>query len=213
MGKREEKLQEKLLLMTEYEQEHWQRGECFVAGIDEVGRGPLAGPVVVACVIMPHDDLILGVDDSKKISEKKREVLFEEITKKAIDYSVCIIEPKEIDEINILQATKKAFEGALCGLKTRPDHVYTDAMNINTELPYTAVIKADTKIYTVAAASIVAKVTRDRMMIEYAKQYPEYGFESHKGYGTPKHYAALKEFGALSIHRKTFLRKFFENEQ
>lgn len=207
MGKREEQQREKLGIMTQYEQQHWQRGQYFIAGIDEAGRGPLAGPVVAACVIMPSDDLILGIDDSKKISEKRREILYDIIVEKAVDYSVSVIDNKIIDEINILNAARMAFENALNGLKARPEHVYTDAMAIKTDISYTPLIKGDTKVYTIAAASILAKVTRDRMMREYAEKYPQYAFEKHKGYGTQVHYDAIRKYGILDIHRKTFLKK------
>ena len=207
MGKREEKQREKLFLMTEYEKQHWQRKEYLIAGLDEAGRGPLAGPVVAACVIMPHDDLILGIDDSKKLSEKRREFLYDLILEKAVDYSIGVIDNKTIDEINILNAARKAFQMALDGLVVRPDFVYTDAMRIQTDLPYLSLVKGDAKVYTIAAASIVAKVTRDRMMLEYDKKYPEYYFAKHKGYGTKLHYEAIQKYGILEIHRRSFLKK------
>ncbi|MEG2574495.1 MAG: ribonuclease HII [Christensenella sp.] len=211
MGKREDAWKEKLECMTAYERVHWERGE-MVAGIDEVGRGPLAGPVVAACVIMPKDDLILGIDDSKKVSEKRREALYDIIISKAVDYSVSVVDNKVIDDINILNAARKAFENALEGLHVTPDHVYTDAMTIKTDIPYTSLIKGDAKVYTIAAASIVAKVTRDRIMREYDKLYPQYSFAQNKGYGTKAHYEALSAYGMLDIHRRTFLRKFFVND-
>ncbi|MEA4853576.1 MAG: ribonuclease HII [Christensenella sp.] len=207
MGKREEKQREKLFLMTEYEKQHWQRKEYLIAGLDEAGRGPLAGPVVAACVIMPHDDLILGIDDSKKLSEKRREFLYDLILEKAVDYSIGVVDNKTIDEINILNAARKAFQMALDGLVVRPDFVYTDAMRIQTDLPYLSLVKGDAKVYTIAAASIVAKVTRDRMMLEYDKKYPEYYFAKHKGYGTKLHYEAIQKYGILEIHRRSFLKK------
>ena len=211
MGKREDAWREKLQFMTSYERTHWGRGE-LVAGIDEAGRGPLAGPVVAACMILPCDDLILGTDDSKKVSEKRREALYDIILKKAVDYSISIVDNRVIDEINILNAARKAFESALCGLKVRPQHVYTDAMEMKTALPYTSLIKGDAKVYTIAAASIVAKVTRDRIMREYDKQYPEYLFAKHKGYGTKAYYDAIRTYGILDIHRKTFLRKLIQDD-
>ncbi|WP_066683696.1 ribonuclease HII [Christensenella intestinihominis] len=211
MGKREDAWREKLQIMTSYERSHWETGD-MVAGIDEAGRGPLAGPVVAACVIMPPDDLILGIDDSKKVSEKRREALYDIILKKAVDYSVSIVDNHTIDEINILNAARKAFEGALSSLKVRPHHVYTDAMDIETDIPYTPLIKGDARVYTIAAASIVAKVTRDRIMQEYDRQYPEYLFAKHKGYGTKAHYDAIRTYGILDIHRKTFLRKLLQND-
>ena len=211
MGKREDAWREKLQLMTSYERIHWEHGE-LVAGIEEAGRGPLAGPVVAACVIMPCDDLILGIDDSKKVSEKRREALYDIILKKAVGYSISVVDNRVIDEVNILNATRKAFENALRGLEIRPQHVYTDAMAIETDIPYTPLIKGDAKVYTIAAASIVAKVTRDRIMREYDKQYPEYLFAKHKGYGTKAHYDAIRTYGILDIHRKTFLRKLIQND-
>ena len=207
MGKREEAQKEKLHIMTEYERAHWANGQFLIAGLDEAGRGPLAGPVVAACVIMSKDDLILGIDDSKKISEKRRETLYDIIIEKAIDYSVSVVDNKIIDEINILNAARMAFEKALSGLKTVPDHVYTDAMDIKTKLAYTSLIKGDAKVYTIAAASILAKVTRDRIMREIDKAFPQYLFAKHKGYGTKAHYDAIREHGILDIHRKTFLKK------
>lgn len=210
MGETRAQRQERRLLeLTELEREYWAAGKA-VAGIDEAGRGPLAGPVVAACVVMPDDGLILGVDDSKKLSERRREELFGLITAQAADYAVCVVGHEEIDEINILNAARKAFEGALAGLKVKPDHVFTDAMEIKTALPYTAVIKGDLRVYSIAAASIVAKVTRDRIMAEYDAQYPEYRFAQHKGYGTQAHYDAIREHGVLEIHRRTFLRKILE---
>jgi ribonuclease HII len=205
--RKEELLREKLTRMTVYEKAYWDIGDLLIAGLDEAGRGPLAGPVVAACVIMPPHDLILGVDDSKKLSEKRRESLYTQIMERALDVSVCAVEEIEIDSINILQATKKAFETALTGLSMRPNHVYTDAISISTELPYTPLVSGDAKVYTIAAASIVAKVTRDRIMMEYDRIYPQYGFARHKGYGTKEHFAAIKQYGILPIHRKTFLRK------
>lgn len=210
MNVREQKQREKLSLMTEYERKHWEIGETFVAGIDEAGRGPLAGPVVAACVIMPSFDLILGVNDSKQVAEKKREALYAVIVDKAVEWNVCVVDEKEIDRVNILNAARKAFLGALGGLKTRPHHVYTDAMALEPEIPHTAVIKGDQKLYTIAAASIIAKVTRDAIMREYDTLYPEYGFGQHKGYGTKQHYEAIEAYGVLDIHRKTFLKKILE---
>lgn len=212
MGKREEAQREKLEIMTAYEREHWARGEC-VAGIDEAGRGPLAGPVVAACIVMPPDDLILGIDDSKKLSEKRREALYDVILEKAVDYSVSIVDNRVIDEINILQAARRAFEQSLSGLKTPPNHVYTDAMEMKTSVPFTSLIKGDAKVYTIAAASIIAKVTRDRIMREYDEQYPQYSFAKHKGYETKAHYDAIRAYGILDIHRKTFLRKFLNDDR
>lgn len=192
---------------------HNEEGLEYICGIDEAGRGPLAGPVVVASVIMPKDSMIEGVNDSKKISEKKREKLFEQIKEEAISYGIGIIEQEEIDEINILEATKKGLTISLHCLETKPDVILVDALtNINTlGIPYRSIIKGDAKSYSIAAASILAKVTRDRIMRELDKQYPEYGFEAHKGYGTAKHIQAIKEYGLCPIHRKTFTKNFVKN--
>ncbi len=193
--------------ITKYEKHHWDNGEYLIAGIDEAGRGPLAGPVVAACVIMPHDDLIEGINDSKKLSEKKREQLFDKILQKAVDYNVSIVDNNIIDEINILKSARLAFENALLGLKVKPTHIYTDYMEITTDIPYTSLTKGDAKVYNIAAASIIAKVTRDNIMREYALKYPEYLLEKHKGYGTKAHIEAIKKYGITPIHRKTFLTK------
>lgn len=207
-GEREAKMREKLHELTCVERAHWQAGQYHIAGMDEAGRGPLAGPVVAACVIMPVDDLILGVNDSKKLSEKRREALYELIVEKAVEYRTGIVWQDEIDEINILNAAKKAFMTALNAMSTVPDHVYVDAVKIDSPYPCTPVIKGDAKVYAIAAASIIAKVTRDRIMREYAGQYPEYAFDRHKGYGTAAHYQAIEQYGVLDIHRKTFLKNF-----
>lgn len=179
----------------------------LLAGIDEAGRGPLAGPVVVGAVILPKESLIEGVNDSKKVSEKKREKLYDEITKEAIAWGVGIVDEKEIDEINILNATKKALTMALQNMKIKPDKILVDALtHIDTlGIPYTSIIKGDATSYSIAAASIIAKVTRDRIMREYDKKYPEYGFAKHKGYGTTAHIQAIKQHGACMIHRKSFI--------
>ena len=182
----------------------------YICGIDEAGRGPLAGPVVVGAVILPADSLIEGVNDSKKISEKKRERVFEEIVNTAISYSTGIVEQKTIDEINILNATKLAVKKAIESLEIKPDLILVDALtNIETfGIPYKSIIKGDAKEYSIAAASIIAKVTRDRMMLEWDKVFPEYGFAKHKGYGTATHIQALKENGPCMLHRKTFIKNF-----
>ena len=182
----------------------------YICGIDEAGRGPLAGPVVVGAVILPADSLIEGVNDSKKISEKKRERVFEEIVNTAISYSTGIVDQKTIDEINILNATKLAVKKAIESLEIKPDLILVDALtNIETfGIPYKSIIKGDAKEYSIAAASIIAKVTRDRMMLEWDKVFPEYGFAKHKGYGTATHIQALKENGPCMLHRKTFIKNF-----
>lgn len=183
----------------------------YLAGIDEAGRGPLAGPVVVGCVILPKESFIEGINDSKKISEKKREVLYEQIIKEAISWGVGIIDQNEIDEINILNATKKALTIAISQLEIKPQHILVDALHgINTlQIPYTSIIKGDATSYSIAASSIIAKVTRDRIMYEWDKVYPQYGFAKHKGYGTASHIQAIKEYGPCPLHRKSFIRKAF----
>ena len=205
-----EKEFERLTELKKIEEEFYERGVKYIAGIDEAGRGPLAGPVVVGIAIMKPESFIDGINDSKKISEKKRELLYEQITNEAIDWSVGIIDQKEIDEINILNATKKALHMAIKSLKVKPERILVDALeHIDTcGIPYTSIIKGDAKIYSISAASIIAKVTRDRIMQEYDEIYPEYGFASHKGYGTAKHIQAIKEYGPCLLHRKTFIKNF-----
>ena len=205
-----EKELERLKQLKDYEQKLYASGLKYIAGIDEAGRGPLAGPVVVGVAIMQPDSMIEGINDSKKISETKREKLYEKITEEAIDWSVGRVDQREIDEINILNATKKALTIALSNLKVKPDRIMVDALeHIDTlGIPYTSVIKGDAKIYSISAASILAKVTRDRIMKEYDEVYPEYGFSGHKGYGTAKHIQAIKEYGPCPLHRKTFIKNF-----
>jgi len=204
-----EKEIERINTLKEYETKLHSEGIKYIAGIDEAGRGPLAGPVVVGIVIMKPDSFIEGINDSKKISEKKREKLYEQITNEAIAWGVGIVDQREIDEINILNATKKALNMAITGLETKPERILVDALEkIDTcGIPYTSVIKGDAKIYSIAAASIIAKVTRDRIMQEYDEVYPEYGFAGHKGYGTSKHIQAIKEYGPCPLHRKSFITK------
>ena len=205
-----EKEEERLIELKKIDKEFFDKGVKYIAGIDEAGRGPLAGPVVVASVILPQDSMIEGVNDSKKISESKREKIYEIITKEAISYGIGIIYQNEIDEINILQATKKGLTEAIKQMDIKPNIIMVDALNgIDTlGIPYKSIIKGDAKSYSIAAASIIAKVTRDRIMREWDKVYPEYGFGSHKGYGTAKHIAAIREYGPCPIHRKTFITKF-----
>lgn len=194
-----------------YEEKALDAGYKLVCGIDEAGRGPLAGPVYAAAVILPLGLEIEGLNDSKKISEKKREQLFDVICEKAVDYSIGIATEQEIDEINILNATFLAMHRAVEGLKTKPDYALIDG-NQNPKIPFVTeetVVKGDAKVMSIAAASILAKVSRDRFMLEKAKEYPQYQFEKHKGYGTKLHYEMLKEFGPSPIHRMTFLKKFF----
>ena len=205
-----EKELERLVKLKEIEEEIYNLGIETICGIDEAGRGPLAGPVVVAAVIMPRYSMIDGINDSKKVSEKKREKLYEQIINEAITYGVGIIDQKEIDEINILNATKKGLTIAIKELKIRPDRIIVDALeHIDTcKIPYTPIIKGDAKCYSIAAASIIAKVTRDRIMRQWDEVYPQYGFQKHKGYGTAAHISAIKEYGICPLHRKTFVKKF-----
>ena len=201
---------ERLNKLKEFEKKLYADGIKYIAGIDEAGRGPLAGPVVIGCAIMKPDSFIEYVNDSKKISETKREMLYEKITNEALAWSTGIVWQDEIDEINILNATKKALTLAIEGLKIKPDTILVDALDkIDTKgIPYISVIKGDAKIYSISAASIIAKVTRDRIMKEYDEIYPEYGFLGHKGYGTAKHIQAIKEYGICPLHRKTFTKRF-----
>ena len=193
-----------------FEHEEEAKGNFLIAGMDEVGRGPLAGPVCVACVIMPLDDIIEGVDDSKKISEKKRDLLFEQIKEKAIAYSIEMVDEQTIDKINILEATKLCMKNAIESLSIKPDVVLVDAISkLDTDVNLRGIIKGDALSYSIGCASILAKVTRDRLMVELSKEYPEYGFEKHKGYGTKVHIEALKEYGPCVYHRLSFL-KFLE---
>ena len=188
-------------------------GYQYICGIDEAGRGPLAGPVACAAVIMPKGQYIDGVDDSKKVPEQKREELFEIIIKQAIAYNVVMIDHKVIDEINILQATKKGMEQAAKGLKIMPDIILVDAVKgLNLPCRYESIIKGDALSYNIAAASILAKVTRDRYMREMDELYPQYGFKSSKGYPTKSHFEALKKWGICPIHRMSFLTHVDFNE-
>lgn len=205
-----EKEEERLINLKQIEKNFHEKGIKYIAGIDEAGRGPLAGPVVVASVIMPEGSMIEGVNDSKKVSEKKREKLYDLILKEAVSYGIGIIYQDEIDKINILQATKKGLTEAVEQMDIKPDLIMVDALTgIDTlGIPYHSIIKGDAKCYSISAASIIAKVTRDRIMREWDKVYPEYGFASHKGYGTAKHISALKEYGPCPIHRRSFIKHF-----
>ena len=196
--------------LWEIERGLYEEGYTAVCGIDEAGRGPLAGPVCAGAVILPPELEIPGLNDSKKLTDKKRRVLYDEITRQAVAWAVCMVDEKVIDEINILQATFRAMAGALAGLKTVPDFVLVDG-NRDPELGIATqtVVKGDARSANVAAASILAKVTRDRFMEQQAERYPQYGFEIHKGYGTKAHYAALREYGPCPIHRQSFLRSFY----
>ena len=203
-----EKEEERLKVLKQQENELRKKGFNIICGIDEAGRGPLAGPVVIASAIMPADSMIEGVNDSKKVSEKKREVLYEKIIEEAISYGVAIIGQDEIDEINILNATKKGLTMSLKELTVKPDLILVDALeHIDTMgIPYESIIKGDAKCYSISCASIIAKVTRDRIMREWDKVYPEYNFAQHKGYGTAKHIEAIKKYGLCPIHRRSFTK-------
>ena len=205
-----EKEFERLTNLKSMEKELYDKGFEYICGIDEAGRGPLAGPVVVAGIIMPKDSMIEGVNDSKKVSEKKREKLYDMILEEAISYSVAIIGQDVIDEINILNATKEGVTKVVEELDVKPNLILVDALtHIHTKgIPYDSIIKGDAKCYNIAAASIIAKVTRDRIMREWDEIYPQYGFINHKGYGTAKHIEALKEYGPCPIHRRTFIKNF-----
>ncbi len=207
-----EKELERLTNLKEMEKNLYQKGFQKIGGIDEAGRGPLAGPVVVAGVIMPQDSMIEGVNDSKKVSEKKREKLYDLIIEEAISYSVAVIGQDIIDEINILNATKQGVTKVVQELAMKPDLILVDALtHIDTNgIPYDSIIKGDAKCYSIAAASILAKVTRDRIMKQWDEIYPQYGFCAHKGYGTAKHIEAIKEYGLCPIHRKSFTKNFIE---
>ena len=198
---------ERLYAMSRYERENaWAK---YIAGVDEVGRGPLAGPVVTCAVVLPKDVDILYINDSKKLSKKKREELYDEITKNAVAYSIGIRDHKVIDEINILNATLSAMADSVNSLSVKPDLVLVDAVHIpDIDIKQESIIKGDAKSVSIAAASIVAKVYRDRLMEEYACSYPEYGFETNMGYGSAKHIEAIKKYGPCPIHRRSFIGNF-----
>ena len=196
-----------------YENQAISNGYNIVCGVDEAGRGPLAGPVYAAAVILPKGYIIEGVNDSKKLSEKKREALFEKIKAESLAFSIGIATAEEIDEINILQATFLAMKRAVEGLQICPDYAMIDGnRKPNISVPCETIIKGDGKSASIACASILAKVSRDRYMLEMAEKYPEYQFEKHKGYGTKLHYEMLDKFGPCDIHRKTFLRSWYEKK-
>lgn len=191
-----------------YEIQAKSNGYNFVCGVDEAGRGPLAGPVCAAAVILPDDCVIDGLNDSKKLSEKKREMLFDIITEKALAYSIAYGTLEEIEEYNILQATYIAMNRAIEGLNIKADFALIDGNRVpkGIKIPCETVVKGDSKSFSIAAASILAKVTRDRLMLEYDKKYPQYLFAQHKGYGTKAHYDAIKQYGVCEIHRLSFLK-------
>ncbi len=206
-GERLEKELARLEAMCAYEREY---AACTaICGIDEAGRGPLAGPVAAGAVILPKDCRILYLNDSKKLTPARRDALFDEIREKAVAFSIGISSPERIDEINILQATYEAMRKAVAGLSVQPDLLLNDAVTIpEVQIRQVPIVKGDAKSVSIAAASILAKVTRDRMMEEYDAMWPEYGFAKHKGYGTAQHIAALKEYGPCPIHRRSFIGHF-----
>lgn len=197
-------------MLWKIENEYYEKGYRLICGVDEAGRGPLAGPVCAGACILPHGLLLEGLNDSKKLTDKKRRELYEVITEKALAWAVCMVDEKTVDEINILQATYQAMRGAVAKLKPAPDFVLVDGnRDPQLGLPTVTVVKGDARCATIAAASILAKVTRDRYMEQMAGQYPAYGFEIHKGYGTKAHYAALAAHGPCKLHRMSFLKKLY----
>lgn len=194
-----------LINNREFEEELEKKGIKYIAGVDEVGRGPLVGPVVTACVILPNGYTLDGLTDSKKLSQKKREMYFDIIMKDALSVSIGIKDEDVIDEVNIYEATKLAMYEAINNSKIKPEHVLIDAMKLEKlDIPSTSIIKGDFKSITIAAASVIAKVTRDRMLVELDKKYPEYGFAKNAGYGTKQHIEAIEKYGIIKEHRKTF---------
>lgn len=210
------KEEQRLLAMYDYERQAWAEGLEIVAGVDEAGRGPLAGPVSVAAVILPHELKLSHLNDSKKLSPERREELFAEIQEKAVAIGTALVDAKTIDRVNIYQATINGMYEAIFSLKPEPKQVLVDAVPLAAlTMPSRSIIKGDAKSASIAAASIIAKVTRDHLMDEYDKQYPEYGFAAHKGYGTAQHMEAIRKYGPCPIHRMSFepLRSMFPNEQ
>ena len=205
---------ERLINLKKYEENLYKEGYKLICGIDEAGRGPLAGPVAVGAVIMKPDSMLEWVNDSKKVTEKRREILYDKIIEDSIAWSVQLISEKDIDELNILEATKKGLNLALRDiieqLNSKPDILIVEALReIDTlGVPYQSIIKGDATCYSISCASILAKVTRDRVMKQWDEVYPQYGFAKHKGYGTAKHIQAIKEYGPCSIHRRSFIRNF-----
>lgn len=190
--------------MYEYEDELYEQGIKLIGGIDEVGRGPLIGPVVTACVILPKDYVLEGLTDSKKLSEKKREKFYDILMKDAISIGIGIVDEKEIDKVNIYQATKEAMKEAVDNMKIKPEHILVDAMPLELDIPTTSIIKGDAKSITIAAASVIAKVTRDRMLDELDKIYPMYDLKHNKGYPTKKHLEAISKYGITKYHRLSY---------
>lgn len=202
--------------MVDYsiENEYREKGFNIICGVDEAGRGPLAGPVYAAAVILPPDCVIEGLNDSKKLTEKKREALFDEIKEKALAYGIASADEKEIDEINILNATFLAMKRAIASLSVRPDLALIDGnQKPHTDIEEVTVIKGDAKSMSIAAASVLAKVSRDRFMLEMAEKYPQYEFARHKGYGTKLHYEKIAQYGVCDIHRRTFLKKILGEQK
>ena len=202
--------------LYKYEKELYNKNIEYIGGVDEVGRGPLVGPVVAACVVLPKDFVLEGLTDSKKLSEKKRDLFYEYINEHSLAWDVCIIGPEIIDEVNIYAATKLAMKEAINKVrkKINVEHVLIDAMPLEIDIPTTSIIKGDAKSISIAAASVMAKVTRDRMMYELDKKYPEYGFGSHKGYPTKKHVEAIKKYGLIDGYRKSYgpVKEILEGE-
>ena len=204
--------------MNEFENDFFLSGlktePEYICGVDEAGRGPLCGPVAAAAVIIPKGLIIEGVNDSKKLSEKKRDELFDIIIKNAISYSIVFEDEKTIDEINILNATLRAMNKAINNLNPKADFALIDGnKNTGIETPNKTIVKGDSRSHSIACASILAKVARDRLLMKYDEMYPQYGFKNHKGYGTKAHYEAIEKYGILPIHRKTFLKKYLKDEQ
>lgn len=190
--------------LLKFETDLYSKGYKLIAGTDEAGRGPLAGPVVAGAVILPPNYYLEGLNDSKKLSEKKREAFYDIIMRDALSVGVGIVSPQEIDEINILEASRKAMNIALDNLKVKPDYILTDAMKLDCDVPVMPIIHGDALSETIAAASVIAKVTRDRIMVELDKKYPMYGFAEHKGYPTKKHIEKIQKYGIIEEYRKTF---------
>ena len=203
--------------LWEYENKLYKQGINYIGGVDEVGRGPLVGPVVAACCVLPKDFVLEGLTDSKKITQKKRNVYFDYIKDNCICYGIGIVEPEIIDEVNIYQATKIAMKQAISKVEEQIDleHVLIDAMPLDLDIPTTSIIKGDSKSISIAAASVLAKVTRDSMMYELDKKYPQYGYASHKGYPTKKHLEAIHKYGLIEGYRKTYgpVREILEGEK
>lgn len=193
--------------MFEFETEVWNRGIEYVGGIDEAGRGPLCGAVVAACVILPKGLIIEGVNDSKKLTEKKRNKLYDIILEKAVSVGIGVVSEEIIDKINIKQAARLAMKQAVENMKIKPQYLLIDSESVEIDIPQKSIVKGDQRSHSIAAASIIAKVTRDRMCLEWDRQYPQYNIKQHKGYGTKLHIEALKKYGPCPLHRKSFLKK------